>query len=447
MQAQQLAQLVDGELYGNDVEVNNVSIDTRTLQAGDSYIAIIGEYHDGHKFIPQAIAAGAVCVITQHSLTEEIPYILVKDTLLAFQQIAAYHRQQMNVKTIAVTGSCGKTTTRALLASIFSQAGPTHASKGSFNNHLGVPLTLLELKPEHRYFVAEIGANHMGEIAALVPLVQPDVSIITNVGEAHLEGFGSLANTAAAKGEIFAALKPEGTAVINMDDNFAQYWLQMNKHHQIMSFGIKHEADVMADNIQLNEYGCAQFTLVLPQSVIDVQLNLFGEHNVSNALAAAAAGCALGLTPSQIKAGLESAAAEQRRLIERKTALGATVIDDSYNANPLSTEAAIKLLVHRAAEPILVFADMKEMGEDEQEIHARLGLTAKSLGVSQLYCYGDLAKQTAEAFGDGAFHFTDKNALIERLQQNLTPQQTLLVKGSNSMKMNEVVEALIGAAE
>ena len=447
MQAQQLASLINGTVYGSgEIDINKISIDTRTLQPGDTYIAIVGEFQDGHDYITQAIGLGAICIITQRPLAEHIPAIVVENTLHAFQQIAAYHRRQFAVKTIAVTGSCGKTTTRALLASIFSEAGLTHASQGSFNNHWGVPLTLLGLQSQHQYFIAEIGANHLGEIASLVPLVQPDVAIITNVGEAHLEGFGSLTNTATAKGEIFSGLSATGTAVINRDDNFAEYWLQLNKERRVVSFGIKQEADIMADHITLSDSGCAQFTLVLPQTTIDVQLALFGEHNVYNALASAAAGYALGLTPMQIKAGLEQAVGEQRRLIEKRTPVGATIIDDSYNANPLSTEAAIRLLVHRAKEPILVFADMKEMGVDAQEIHTRLGVTAKELGVSQLYCYGDLAKRTATAFGAGAFHFTDKNALIETLQQNLTPQQTLLIKGSNSMKMNEVVEALVGEA-
>ena len=444
MTAEQLASIAHGTLYGENVSLSRFSIDTRSIQPGDVYVAIQGEVHDGHQFIPEAIARGAACVMTQHQLDDAIPHIVVADTLKAFQQIAAHHRQQYHPQTIAVTGSCGKTTTRALLASIFSEAGHTHASKGSFNNHIGVPLTLLGLEPDHQYFVAEIGANHMGEIATLVPLVMPDVAIITNVGEAHLEGFGSLTNTATAKGEIYSTLSAEGTAVINMDDQFAHFWLQLNQGRRIMSFGIKHEADVMAEDIRLSETGCPSFTLVLPQTVISVQLGLIGEHNVSNALAAAAAACALGLSPQQIKNGLEKAAGEQRRLVEKLTPEGAVIIDDSYNANPLSTEAAIRLLVHRAKEPVLVFGDMKEMGDQEVEIHIRLGETARSLGVSRLYCYGELAKQTAVAFGEGAFHFTDKNALIEELRQNLSPQQTVLVKGSNSMKMNEVVTALVG---
>lgn len=443
MNTSELATIVNGTLHGDAVTVNNISIDTRTLQPGDVYIAIIGEFKDGHDYIPQALQAGACCVISQKALDSDTPYILVSDTLAAFQAIAARHRNQMQVKTVAVTGSCGKTTTRSLLESVLSQAGTTHASKGSYNNHLGVPLTLLELTPAHRYFVAEVGANHVGDIAGLIPLVQPDVAIITNVGPAHLEGFGTLANIAIAKAEIYDGLSEKGTAIINVDDEFAHLWLNLNKQRHVISFGIKQDADVMADNIKMDDKGLAAFTLILPQTVVDVRLPLIGEHNVYNALAAAAAGYALGLNAEQIKCGLEQAAGVTRRLIEKKTELGAIIIDDTYNANPLSTEAAIKLLVHRSKEPVLVFGDMKEMGEDAQDIHAKIGAKAKALGVTKLYCFGELAKHTAQAFGAGAFHFQDKHALIKALKENLSPQQTVLVKGSNSMKMNEVVEAVL----
>jgi UDP-N-acetylmuramoyl-tripeptide--D-alanyl-D-alanine ligase len=444
MQSKQIAQIVDGMMHGDEVSVKKISIDTRTLELGDVYIAINGEFKDGHDYIPQAIEAGASCVISDRDLNIPVPYIKVADTLAAFQALAAAHRQQIHVKTIAVTGSCGKTTTRALLESVFAQAGNTHASKGSLNNHLGVPITLLELTTEHKYFVAEVGANHKGEIASLIPLIQPDVAIITNVGPAHLEGFGSLANIAEAKSEIYEGLNDDGIAIVNADDEFAHLWLHLNKQHKVISFGIKHDADVMADDIHIDEGGYATFTLVLPQSVIEVKLPLIGEHNVYNALSAAAAGYALGLTAQQIKQGLEQAQSVTRRLIEKQTPAGMTVIDDSYNANPVSTEAAIKLLVHRSKQPVFVFGDMKEMGADEADIHSKIGEKAKALGVSKLYCYGELAKQTAQAFGDGAFHFENKDALIEELKHNLSAKETVLVKGSNSMKMNEVVEALVG---
>ncbi len=446
MKTSQLAKIIKGVAYGQDVEFAQISIDTRSLQPGDVYIAIIGEFKNGHEFIPQAIAAGASCIVCekpQNGIT--LPYIVVNNTVQALQDVAAYHRLQMSARVIAVTGSCGKTTTRSLLESIFAQAGRTHASQGSFNNHLGVPLTLLALKPEHQFFVAEIGANHVGEIAALVPLVKPDVAVITNVAPAHLEGFGSLTNIAQAKAEIYGGLLEEGVAVMNADDEFAQFWLDLNKQRKVIRFGIKHDADVMADGIRVDTTGHASFTLILPGSVSDVTLPLIGEHNVYNALAAAACGYALGLTAEQIQRGLEQAAPVKRRLIEMKTAQGVVVIDDSYNANPLSTEAAIKLLVHRSKDPIFVFADMKEMGQDAQDIHAQIGQKAKALGVARLYCYGELAKQTADAFGSGAFHFSDKNALIEELKKHLSSSQTILVKGSNSMKMNEVVEAIVDA--
>ncbi len=434
---------MDAQLTHLLAQGKQFSIDTRTVEAGDVYIALHGETLDGHDFIPQAIERGADCLIVDHDIEVSIPYIKVPDTLKVLQQLAAAHRAQCSAKAVAVTGSCGKTTTRAFLQHVFAQAGATHASVGSFNNHIGVPLTLLKLKPSHQFLISEIGANHKREIAGLVPLVKPDVAIITNVAAAHLEGFGSsLSDVAEAKSEIFQGLSANGTAVINNDDQFANFWHHLNRDRQVLTFGVKHDADVMADNIHFNDAGMAAFTLVLPQTVIDVQLHIIGEHNVHNALAAAAAGYALGLCAAQIKAGLEAATTEQRRLVETKLSSGTVVIDDSYNANPLSTTAAINILARKPGATILVFADMKELGERASLLHEQIGETAKQSGIGQIYCYGELARHAANAFGAGGFYFDSKDALIQQLTSQLTPGQTILVKGSNSMKMNEVVEAL-----
>lgn len=444
MKSSVLAKIIGGTLIGPDVTLTGVSIDTRTLQAGEAYIAIMGEFKDGHDFIPQAIQAGAVCIVAQRDCPEVSTVIRVNDTTRALQQIAFAHRQQHNLRTVAVTGSCGKTTTRVLLQHILSQAGVTHASRGSFNNHLGVPLTLLQLQPQHEFFVAEIGANHPGEIAALVPLVQPDVAIITNAGPAHLEGFGgTVEHVARAKAEIYDGLSDTGIAVINADDAFAPFWLKRNAHRQKIQFGIHQVADVMAKAIHMDEIGHPRFTLVLPSQTVDVQLSLIGQHNVYNALAAAAGAYALGLSADQIQQGLMSAAPEKHRLIELKTPEGVTIIDDTYNANPLSTEAAIRLLVHRSAAPVLVLGDMRELGENAETLHHQLGQTAKALGVLHLYGYGECAKHAVDAFGRGAFHFHDKNALIETLKRDCVPSQTILVKGSLSMRMGEVVQAMV----
>lgn len=433
MEVQSLVNFVDGR---------PISHDSRSVKPGDVFIAIHGELADGHDYLRQAVAAGAVAVIVDHPVTIEVPSLVVEDTLVAFQQLAAYHRAQFEVKAIAVTGSCGKTTTRALLQSIFSQVGPTLASVGSYNNHFGVPLTLLNLRDNHQYFVSEIGANHMGEIATLVPLVKPDVAMITNIGPAHLEGFGSLENTAKAKSEIYDGLSEAGVAIVNADDQFAPFLRSVNKNHRMITFGIHQDADVMADSICINNHHCPTFTLVLPDTYCDITLQLLGAHNVYNALAAAAAGVALGLTIEQIKVGLEAAVPENKRLNAFEILPGITLIDDSYNANPLSTRAAIETLGQQAALRILVLGDMLELGDEAPLMHAQMGDVAKDNHINRVYCFGPLTKHTVDAFGEGAYHFSDRAALAQAIQAQLASGQTILVKGSNSMKMFQIVEAL-----
>ena len=446
MKLSELAVIMGGELIGNDADVGSFSINTRTLQFGDVYFAILGEQHDGHEFIQQAIERGASCLVV-NSQQSQHTQIIVADTTIALQKLSAYWRDQSRVQVIAVTGSCGKTTTRAFLECVFGEAGDTHASVGSFNNHIGVPLTLLGLKPQHDYLIAEIGANHLGEIAALAPLVRPDVAIITNVAPSHLEGFGTLENIATEKAAIYTGLTDAGTAIINADDAFADYWRTLNKDRKIITFGVQSAADIVAKDIEIDPQGLTSFTLVMPQAAKRITLKVMGEHNVKNALAAAAAGYALGLSMEQITAGLEIALPEKRRLVEQTLPMGAQLIDDTYNANPLSTKAAMQLLVQRTGKPILVFADMVELGEDAVALHTCIGEQAKELGVDTLYAYGDLAKYTTTAFGNKGFYFDDKDALIKALQASLSKDQVILVKGSNSMKMNEVVAGLVNFKE
>jgi UDP-N-acetylmuramoyl-tripeptide--D-alanyl-D-alanine ligase len=287
-----------------------------------------------------------------------------------------------------------------------------------------------------------LGANHAGEIAFLTHLVHPDVAIITNAAAAHLEGFGDIEGVACAKGEIFQGLSAQGVAVINADDSHADFWRQLAGSRRILTFGVKNSADVMARNIRLNEAGQARFDLVISGDSQSVQLPLMGVHNVHNALAAAAAGHALGLNLELIKAGLDSVEGEQRRLFEYKNTEGALIIDDSYNANPLSMRAAINLLAERAGERILVIGDMKELGENSLQYHQNVGVEAKTSGIEQLYCYGDLTRHAAQSFGKKAYFFSDQSELVQALKPHLRTQVTVLVKGSKSMQMDKVVAAL-----
>lgn len=441
MKLTQAAQILHAEFRGQDAEYSGVSIDTRTLKPGQLYLALRGEKFDGHDFIKNAFQAGAVGAIVSQDVPEGTT-LKVANTRQALAELARFQRQQFPIPIVAVTGSCGKTTTKALLTSVFSQAGKVLSNVSSFNNDIGVPLTLLQLSPEHQYAITEMGANHAGEIAFLTHLVHPDVAIITNAAQAHLEGFGDLEGVACAKGEIFQGLGPHGVAVINADDAHADFWRQLAGSRRILTFGVDHPADVSARNIQLNELGQARFDLVIGSQTAAVQLQLMGEHNIHNALAAAAAGHALGLSLSAIQAGLNAAAAEKRRLIEQRSPEGAVIIDDSYNANPLSMRAAIQLLAHRSGERILVIGDMRELGENASQLHQQVGTEAKNHGIEQLYCYGDLTRHAATAFGKKAYFFADRNELIQAIKPHLREQVTVLIKGSNSMQMDRVVAAL-----
>jgi UDP-N-acetylmuramoyl-tripeptide--D-alanyl-D-alanine ligase len=442
MKLSQAAQLLHAELRGSDAQFNGVSTDSRTLKNGQLYIALRGEKFDGHDFIKDAVTAGAVGALVSQEVATSIPVIKTTNTRQALGELARFHRQQFAIPIIAVTGSCGKTTTKALLASVFSQAGKVLANPSSFNNDIGVPLTLLQLTPQHQYAVTELGANHAGEIAFLTHLVHPQVAIITNAAQAHLEGFGDLNGVACAKGEIFQGLGADGVAVINADDHYASFWRQLAGSRRIITFGVNHPADVMAQNIQYNADGQPGFELSIAGQSVSVQLQLMGEHNVHNALAAAAAGYAQGLSLSLIQAGLDAAIPEKRRLVEQRSPEGALIIDDSYNANPLSMRAAIHLLARRTGERILVIGDMRELGAEASRYHQEIGKEAKDSGIEQLFCYGDLARYAADAFGKKAYFFADRSELVQALKPHLREQVTVLIKGSNSMQMDQVVAAL-----
>lgn len=443
MKLTQLAKMVNGQLMGDDVLFSDISIDTRTLQPESLYIAIVGDRFDGHAFVDEAIKKGASAVLVSKKIASAIPQIIVDDTRKALGLIAKAHRDAMNIPVVGITGSCGKTTTRAIMESVLSQNGKVLASKRSYNNDIGVPLTLLQLDASDDYAVIEMGANHHGEIAQLSEMVGQDVAILTCAAEAHLEGFGSLEGVSTAKGEIFQALSDTGKAVINADDQFADYWKTLVNNDQIITFGLDEKADVRAVNINYDLQGCPTFTLKTPVGDIDVQLPLMGLHNVRNAAAATAAAIALDLPLDKIKHGLEQAAPVSGRLVLQRGVQGVTVIDDSYNANPGSVAAAIDLLVNRGGESVLVLGDMMEMGENAEQIHFLLGELAREKGLKHLYCYGPLSKQTVQAFGGDAKHFDDQLTLINSLKAGLTQSMTVLVKGSNSMGMKKVVDALV----
>lgn len=444
MKLSQIAHILNAKFKGKDGDFESISTDTRTIQPGSLFIALQGPHFDAHNFIDTAVERRAMGAIVSRWIEIPLPQICVNDTHAALIQLGSHQRDQMRkVIVIAVTGSCGKTTTRALLASVFRQQGNVLASERSFNNNIGLPLTLMRLRAEHDYAVVELGANHLAEIAQLAQIAKSNIAIITNAGPAHLEGFGSIEGVAKAKSEIYQRLPPNGIAIVNNDDRFRDFWREIIGVRRTITFACNNRADVAAKNISVNPEGQSRFRLILPNGEVDVQLSLLGKHNVMNALAAAAAAYAQQLPIMTIKAGLEAASAVSGRLASLKGYRGATIIDDSYNANPLSVSAAIDVLATCGSRSILVLGDMRELGEGGDQLHRKMGEQALQSGIHELFCYGSLTRHTVEAFGKNAYHFDDQEKLLRALKNNLDENTVVLVKGSLYMNMGKIVKGLI----
>ncbi|CAH1904395.1 D-alanyl-D-alanine-adding enzyme [Candidatus Nitrotoga sp. HW29] len=442
----QAAQVLGGELVGHDVLFTSVSSDSRTINAGDLFVALQGDNYDGAAFVANANQSGAVAALINTTSYQNVespcPLLLVEDTRLALGRLAAHWRAQFNIPVIAVTGSNGKTTVKEMLASILRVAtnddDAVLATLGNLNNDIGMPLTLLKLRAIHRYAVIEMGMNHTGEIEYLARLAQPDIAIINNASSAHLAGLGSVGAVARAKGEIFTGLSPQGTAVINADDTYAPLWRELANGHTIIEFGLEKNGVVHAQ-WQVKSYG-VRIGVGMPQGSFSAQLQVPGVHNVRNALAATAAALALHIPISAIAAGLERFSGVTARL-QRKTARqGATLIDDSYNANPASLHAALEVLAQSAGKKILVLGDMGELGEDAIHLHSEIGAEARRFGVNQLLALGKLTPYAVHEFGTDARHFERIEDLFAVLDKNLDRDSTVLVKGSRFMRMERVVQ-------
>lgn len=443
MKTSLLAQIISGELHGPDVEFQGFSTDSRTIEAKQLYIARVGEALDGHEFLADVAKKGASAAIVQTLQNVNIPQIVVANTDKAFAAWAAWHRAQFpEVKVIAVTGSCGKTTTKQMMSAIFSKAGPTHAAVGSFNNHVGVPLTLLGLTKEHRFAVIEMGANHPNEITPLTQMAKPDVAMITIVAPVHTEGFGDVDTIAKTKAEIFQGLGSQGVAIINQDDPYFSYWQDLIKNKRQLHFSTQNKADVYATDITLN-FGCPEFILHTPKGQIKIQLPILGRHNVINALAAASAAVALDIPLEIIADGLAHMQPAKHRLHVCQGVNGATIIDDAYNANPLAVKAALDILSGYPGEKVWVFFDMKELGALSHEAHQEVGQIAREKGIKRIFAVGEHARVTVNAFGDGAQFFANKADLIKALKPQLNKNMTILIKGSRSGALEEVVKALM----
>lgn len=448
MMAWRLSEIIrcaGGELAGSDREFSSVSTDTRTLKQGALFVALTGPSFDGHDFVTTAAQNGAAAALVSRRVAVDLPQIVVPDPLAALSTFAREWRRQFRIPVVGVTGSNGKTTTKELLGSILSQLGPTLVTRGNLNNHIGVPLTLLELKSEHKYAVIEMGANHIGEIAHLAAIAEPTIGIVTNAGAAHLEGFGSLQGVATGKGEMFQALPALGVAVINADDQFAPVWRDLSSADRILTFGFEQPADFMAHKVREISVVAgfrSEFDLVTPDGTVAATLPLAGLHNLRNALGAAAAACAAGASIEQIVVGLAAMKAVSGRLELKPAINGAYLVDDSYNANPSSLKAGLDALKSFSGARWLVLGEMKELGDASNELHAEVGRYARQSGIQRLLAIGEGARYSVEAFGPGGQWFADIDALIRDAKASLTSGVAVLIKGSRANRLERVSAAL-----
>lgn len=446
---------LNGKQSGGDACFSGVSTDSRTVGCGDLFVALVGPNFDGHDFIAVVKDKGAVAAMIDREFEAKaqeagIPLIRVENTRLALGRLAAYWRGHFRIPVVAVTGSNGKTTVKEMIASILRRAaGPAGqmsdpdtvlATEGNLNNDIGVPLMLLRMRERHGYAVIEMGMNHSGEIAYLTNLVKPTIALITNAGMAHVEGLGSVEAVARAKGEIFEGLDQDGIAVINADDSNAPLWRKLAGNRRVVDFGLTGKSNVSA-RYQADFFG-SSMTLVLPGGVKEVQLQVPGEHNVRNALAAAAVAVAMGIGTEAIVSGLNAFHGVKGRMQKKYGRHGATLIDDSYNANPDSVRAALAVLAKAAGTKILVLGDMGELGGSARDFHESIGTEARIAGIDGLLALGELSVHATNKFGPGGRHFTKIEELLAEVESLLKPDVTLLIKGSRFMQMERVVKGI-----
>ena len=431
---------------GPNVSFGGVTTDSRQVAHGDLFVALRGERHDGHAFVRQALDSGAVAAMVDDARAvadHAVPLILVDDTLQARGRLAAAWRNRFTLPLVAVTGSNGKTTVKEMLAAILRAHVGEDAvleSSGNLNNAIGMPLMLLRLRSHHRHAVLEMGMNHLGEIRYLTTLASPTAALVNNAGTAHIGELGSRESIAQAKGEIYEGLSAGGVALINADDDFAEYWRGLNRGRRVVDFGIAATAQVRGS------VAGDELSVSTPRDQYRVRVPVPGLHNLRNALAACAAAYALEVPTAAVIWGFATFEGAKGRLQSKPGKAGARVIDDTYNANPDSMRAAIAVLAQAAPPRVLVMGDMGELGGDAGRMHEELGVAAREAGIERLFTLGELAARAAQAFGRGADAFQDLDALCAQLIPLLSPASTVLVKGSRFMRMERVVNRLVDGA-
>ena len=438
-----------GDADAADLRIDAVATDTRKLDPGDGrrvlFVALRGENHDAHDHLDEAIARGAGALLVSHAIETDLPQLLCGDTEQALGELAAGAQQGRPATVIGLTGSNGKTSVKALLLGILERAGTSYANPGNRNNEVGLPLAVLDATEDAQFAVYEMGAGKLGDIAYLTSIVRPDVALVNNIAPAHLERMGTLLGVAQTKGAVYEALPVDGIAVINADDAFAPYFATLARGRRTLRFGLDASADITARALHIGVDG-SHFELVTPAGEVRIALPLPGRHNVMNALAATALALGAGVVLDTIRDGLDNARQVPGRQIAHTLANGAVLIDDSYNANPGSVEAAIAALAAAGGEAWLVLGDMAELGEGAELLHAQVGDSARNKRIARLYTVGVNSRAATRAFGPNARHFDDKQSLIEALSSEIRAGVRVLVKGSRSSAMDQVAVALLAAS-
>lgn len=442
MTLSQVSNVVAGQHLGADVRFARVSTDTRTLQANDLYVALVGENFDGNDFVAAAFDKGACGAVVSRDTGIDRPQLRVKDTTIALGEIARLNRLASSARVVAITGSQGKTTVKEMIAAILRVENRVLVTRGNLNNHIGVPLTLLELDAGHDCAVVELGASGLGEIAYTVRIALPHVAVLTNAAATHIEGFGDLDGVVRTKGEIIDGLQEGGVAVLNADDPYFSVWAARAATKRMVSFAVDAAADYRVDELQLDALGASRFILRSPAGDARVTLALTGKHNVLNAVAAAAASIEAGASLEAVVEGLAQVHPVAGRLSQLPGIAGAIVIDDSYNASPASFRAAIEVLASSAGNTVLIVGDMGELGTQSEQAHIELGLYAKQCGIGALWATGTYSALSVDSFGEKGCFFSSQEALIRHAQERLREGDIALVKGSRSAAMDRVVEQI-----
>ncbi|AEX20910.1 UDP-N-acetylmuramoyl-tripeptide--D-alanyl-D-alanine ligase [Vibrio sp. EJY3] len=443
----QLAEITHGELVGENITIAAVSTDTRTIESGSLFVALVGERFDAHDFCQQAVDAGAGALLVQKRLDVEVPQVVVTDSKIALGEIAAWVHQSCQTPTVAITGSCGKTTVKEMVASILQLKGQVLFTAGNFNNDIGVPLTLLRSQADDDYAVIELGANHIGEIAYTTQLVKPDIALVNNVAAAHLEGFGSIEGVKQAKGEIYQGLSAGGVAIVNLDSQGDTLWQSVLADKKVITFSQNNtQADFYASDIAMNEEGKASFTLHLAEDrqEIELSLGIIGQHNVANAIAAAIITQKMGASIEEIQSGLLNLNKVKGRVDVEQLSQSVKLIDDSYNASVPAMKAAVDLLAAFKGQRWLILGNMAELGEESLALHRQVGEHAAPQKFEHVLTYGADAKVISDLCN--GTHFETHQDMIDYIKQHLdqtvSDNHTILVKGANGARMFEVAAAL-----